>query len=251
VPDLAFSVTAADIVSFPTAGGVRRAVRTDGALDRGNSGGPALTAQGQVAGVVTEMDLNASGLQLVALLYTADALAGEVESILDAPGSVEPACDADREVLPPEWFEDYQATPAAERPDGYGDDPELDELHDACAGGDLQACDELYVSSPYGSAYESFGASCGRRTEGSYGTCAGSTPQQAPEPVPADRPDDATERSSLAPLRSACAEGDDEACDQLYWQSPAGTSDESFGATCGGRAVSTAGGCSGRDPGAG
>jgi S1-C subfamily serine protease len=90
VPDLDFSVTDAAIVSFQSRAGVRRAVRTDGALDRGNSGGPALTAAGEVAGVVTEMEANESGLQLVALLYTADALAADVQAILDRPTSSTP-----------------------------------------------------------------------------------------------------------------------------------------------------------------
>jgi hypothetical protein len=47
--------------------------------------------------------------------------------------------------------------------DTYGDDAQLDALWDACADGDLAACDELYLDSPIGSAYEAFGDSCGGR----------------------------------------------------------------------------------------
>lgn len=48
-----FSVTPSTIISFQTRGGTREAIRGDGAIDRGNSGGPALTRDGEVAGVAT------------------------------------------------------------------------------------------------------------------------------------------------------------------------------------------------------
>lgn len=47
----------------------------------------------------------------------------------------------------------------------YGSDPELDDLYDACADGDFQACDDLYLQSPAGSEYEEFGDTCGDRNE--------------------------------------------------------------------------------------
>jgi len=47
----------------------------------------------------------------------------------------------------------------------YGSDPTLDALWDACDAGDFQACDDLYDSSPFGSDYESFGATCGNRIQ--------------------------------------------------------------------------------------
>jgi len=47
----------------------------------------------------------------------------------------------------------------------YGDDASLDALWDACEGGDMAACDELYFESPFGSAYEEFGNTCGNRVE--------------------------------------------------------------------------------------
>jgi hypothetical protein len=46
-------------------------------------------------------------------------------------------------------------------PQSYGDDPELDAYYDACEGGDLVACDDLYMNAPFGSEYESFGIDCG------------------------------------------------------------------------------------------
>jgi hypothetical protein len=205
VPDLDFSVTDAAIVSFQSRAGVRRAVRTDGALDRGNSGGPALTAKGEVAGVVTEMEANESGLQLVALLYTADALAADVQAILDRPTSVDATCDAGRERLPEEWWADYADAPAPAQAYGYGDDPQLDALQDACADGDMSGCDGLYQVSPYDSAYEAYGATCGMRTGWMAGSCAsweadpglqpewstGSETQVDPDPMwePAREPD--------------------------------------------------------------
>ena len=47
----------------------------------------------------------------------------------------------------------------------YGDDPELDALYDACAGGDAAACDDLYLNSAAGSDYEQFAGTCGNRFE--------------------------------------------------------------------------------------
>lgn len=53
----------------------------------------------------------------------------------------------------------------------YGDDPALDSLYDGCEAGDMQACDDLYLESPFGSEYEAFGDSCGDRREPA-GFCA-------------------------------------------------------------------------------
>jgi hypothetical protein len=47
----------------------------------------------------------------------------------------------------------------------YGDDPELDALWDGCAAGDMAACDDLYVDSPWDSDNEEFGQTCGHRVE--------------------------------------------------------------------------------------
>jgi hypothetical protein len=47
----------------------------------------------------------------------------------------------------------------------YGDDPELDALWDACEAGSGSACDDLYYTSPGGSAYEEFANTCGNRVE--------------------------------------------------------------------------------------
>jgi len=45
----------------------------------------------------------------------------------------------------------------------YGDNPDLDELWDACEGGDGAACDALYIQSDLGTEYERFGRYCGDR----------------------------------------------------------------------------------------
>ncbi len=48
---------------------------------------------------------------------------------------------------------------------GYGSDSALDALWDACAEGDWDSCDQLYLESPLDSAYERFGDTCGDRNE--------------------------------------------------------------------------------------
>lgn len=62
---------------------------------------------------------------------------------------------------------------------GYGDDIDLDLLWDGCEGGDMLDCDDLYFQSPVGSAYESFGASCGDRVSATttQGLCDDTEPQ--------------------------------------------------------------------------
>ncbi len=47
----------------------------------------------------------------------------------------------------------------------------LDGLYDDCAAGDMEACDDLYLQTPAGSACEAFGDTCGGITSGE-GWCA-------------------------------------------------------------------------------
>ena len=147
------------------------------------------------------------------------------------------------------------------------DQAAFDEIVDAyrsdCADGDMLSCDLLYLSSPFGSDDEEFGATCGGRTDGS---SANSCENLAdPEDLTDDQPtleeiDDAyredcadgdmnacselfvnsppesdDERLALDGLRAGCAEGEMVGCDLLFMYSPPGSEDEEFGATCGGR----------------
>ena len=108
----------------------------------------------------------------------------------------------------------------------YGDDPALDALYDACTGGDMVACDELYWGSPIGSEYEALAASCGGTTEEfSGGSC------ESGGGLPFTYGDD----DALDADWDACADGDMDACDDLYIWSPIGSEYEAFGNTCGGR----------------
>jgi hypothetical protein len=90
VPGTDFTVTRADILSFQTGGGHREAIRTSGALDKGNSGGPVLTLQGKVAGVVTRMTEGA--FQLVPLSFTHDHLRSTIADLRDQDAAAEPSC---------------------------------------------------------------------------------------------------------------------------------------------------------------
>lgn len=54
----------------------------------------------------------------------------------------------------------------------YGDDADLDALYEQCAGGDMAACDTLWLDSPFGSEYEAAGSSCGYTTDPRMGECA-------------------------------------------------------------------------------
>ena len=57
-------------------------------------------------------------------------------------------------------------------PEGLGDDPDLDELAQACFDGVMDACDALYASSEAGSVYRAYGDTCaGRQPEGTQLLC--------------------------------------------------------------------------------
>lgn len=61
--------------------------------------------------------------------------------------------------------------PADLTEEGVGD-PVLDELYAQCEAGNGEACDDLFLQSPIGSRYESFGNLCGDRFEITPGLCA-------------------------------------------------------------------------------
>jgi S1-C subfamily serine protease len=162
VPDTVFTATPGSIMSFQARTGVREAVRTNAALDRGNSGGPALDSQGRVIGVVTEMAPNLGGFQLVPLVFTHAALADLIDGILAAPGEPDVECPDSG------WLDGSGPEPAepdtwSSGAETYGDSPTLDALWDLCEGGDVQSCDDLWWMSPEGSDYERFGDTCGDR----------------------------------------------------------------------------------------
>lgn len=92
LPDHEFSVIPGSVLSFVTEGSRRTAIRTDASVDRGSSGGPALTDAGTVAGVVTQIDLNLEGFQFVPLIVTYDELKSSIDTILEEPDRPEPDC---------------------------------------------------------------------------------------------------------------------------------------------------------------
>lgn len=54
---------------------------------------------------------------------------------------------------------------ATEEPDGLGNDGELDDLAEDCFDGQMDACDDLYRDSDFGSDYERYGDTCAGRQE--------------------------------------------------------------------------------------
>ncbi len=108
-------------------------------------------------------------------------------------------------------------------PSTYGDDAYLDGLWDACAAGDMTACDALFSESPVGTEYEDFGGTCGYQTDGTL-WCIEAVLGEV-----FTYGDDAY----FDALWDACAASDWPACDTLYSESPIGSEYEEFGGTCG------------------
>lgn len=252
VPASDFSVTPSTIISFQTKDGTREAIRGDGALDHGNSGGPALTRDGEVAGVATLMVKEASQLQMVPLIFTADALRETAEQMIANPEDVEEDCDPGLPTLPDDWAPDFDGWSSA-GPQDYGDDAALDSLYDACSAGDMAACDDLWWASSIGSAYESFAMSCGTSGFGpSFGTCeleADWAAEDARQEADEKREQDAA-ASQISALLAACKQGDMPACDGLQAEAAYGSSEYDAAETCGGHYPDGWGSCVDRKAGA-
>lgn len=129
-----------------------------------------------------------------------------------------------------------RTTQPADDPMSFGDDPQLDALYTACAGGDWKACDDLYAAAPIDSEYFAFGDTCGGQWEAGTTTfCVEAMNDDEPEPVELS----AAEVLYLDALQAACAAGDWAACDDLYWDAPIDSDYEAFGDTCGERTEGT------------
>jgi hypothetical protein len=122
-------------------------------------------------------------------------------------------------------------------PNAYGDDPYFDGLWDACEGGDMQACDDLFMESPFDSEYETFGDTCGNRQVGGTGVyCVDSLGgDSSSQGDTGGEPNAYGDDPYLDGLWDACAGGDMQACDDLFMESPFDSEYETFGDTCGGR----------------
>jgi hypothetical protein len=105
-------------------------------------------------------------------------------------------------------------------------------LAQACFDGDMDACDQLFNTTPSGSIDESYGDTCGGRIEDGRGfelECA--TVVTGPTDVPPEIVDQAA--------ASACNAGDMVACDDLFNGAAEGSIDRLYGALCAGRVQDT------------
>ncbi len=266
-PEGDFAVAPSTIISFQMDDGTREAIRGDGALDRGNSGGPALTREGAVAGVATLMVQEANQLQMLPIIFTADALEATVNRMIADPQPVEAECEPTFGTLPDDWAPDFDDW-SPDGPQAYGDDPALDELYDSCAAGDMAACDDLWWSSPSGSDYEAFAMSCGgAAADAAFGTCemwaeweqqerewAEEEERAAEEEAQRQAEEEAEERrqqeeaaAALAALVDACQGGDMQACDDLQWEADYGSTEYDVAETCGGHYPDSWGSCVDRE----
>lgn len=119
-------------------------------------------------------------------------------------------------------------TEPTDSPNAYGDDASLDALWDACSAEDWEACDSLYMAAPIDSEYETYGDTCGNRTDGS-SSCTVEFGSGTTTTEPYTYGDDA----ALDALWDLCTGEDWQACDDLYLQSAVGSDYEYYGDTCG------------------
>jgi len=115
-PDGDFTVTPGSVLSFGTEDGFGRFIRTDGQIDHGNSGGPALDSQGGVVGIVTSLEANPTGAQLVPQIFSSDVIRPVIEAMLEAPTYPEPFCEATGATPPITDYTDFWTVIVASLP---------------------------------------------------------------------------------------------------------------------------------------
>lgn len=122
----------------------------------------------------------------------------------------------------------------AREPVPAGTAPQFLPLAQGCFDGDMDACDELFRTTPIASVEEAYGETCGGRLEEP-------RPNECqihvtgPVAVPADVVDQATAQG--------CFAGDMLACDDLFRGAQQGSIDQIYGGLCGGRVEDTAAFC--------
>lgn len=111
-------------------------------------------------------------------------------------------------------------------PLAYGGDFVLDTLWDECEAGRPDSCDGLFAAAPFGSEYETFGASCGGVRPDADITVPCTFLQSAEAFGYGDDP-------AFDMLWDVCSVGDPAACSDLFFQTPINSAYESFGRICG------------------
>jgi hypothetical protein len=190
---------------------------------------------------------------LIGVAFTHDYLADAIHTIERDRLGLDVMCSEPPSVptMPDDWDWDDEPDWDAAGPYGYGDDPDLDRLYEACRDGDMAACDDLYWLSPYASEYESFAASCGgTQAEDVWGYCSWYAEDweldewdEEDRDWWADEPMEYGDDPYLDSLWDDCAAGDLDSCDTLYYDSPFGSEYEGFGARCGGQVEGSPGDC--------
>jgi len=106
-PDGDFTVSPGSVVSVGVEEGTGRVIRTDGQIDFGNSGGPALNANGEVIGIATSLEENPTGAQLVPQIFSSDVVRPVVDAMLESPSYPEPFCEFVGGDVPVEDYTDF------------------------------------------------------------------------------------------------------------------------------------------------
>lgn len=113
-------------------------------------------------------------------------------------------------------------------------------LDGACAGGDMQACDTLYLDTPGDTQAEAFGATCGGALPSADAYCVTLDSATTGSYVPLGSAFTGTTADDTeAQLVEVCGLGGMNACDALYAYAADGSPSRDYGATCGGRIDTT------------
>ena len=191
-PYYSFSVAPGSIITFIPEGSRRIGVVSDEASDFGSSGGPLVSENGQVVGVVTQY-VEEVGAQLNGESFTYTHLGSFIERSVQEGTAITENCDG---------F-------------AYGTNVIGDYFWDLCSDLNAWACDSLFeldLFIPVGGDYTNFGATCGDQVEIDV-YCI----EYFDSPYPIDYGDNV----NLDVLHDECLEGIWDSCDILYFASQA------------------------------